>query len=300
MKKLENKHEQNTVMKVSKQSMVLEATLTIYKLIAGIVGHSGAMISDSIHSASDVLSTVVVMIGVKMARKDADQKHPYGHERMESVAALILAVLLGLTGAGIGYNGVMIVITGKYKTLVMPETIALIAAIVSIVVKEAMFWYARYYGKRERSSALLADAWHHRSDALSSIGSLIGIYGAQKGILILEPLASIIISLFIIKVGISIFMTSINEMMDCAGDVELEDQIRNLALKQSGVKGVCVLRTRKFGTMIYVDMDIYVDEGLSLSQARRISEEVHDRIEEQLPVVKHVLVRALPKCVESV
>lgn len=298
-KKTYEQKESTTAIKVSKISLIFEATLTIYKMFAGIIGHSGAMISDAVHSASDVFSTIVVMVGVKMAGKEADEKHPYGHERMESVAALILAVCLAITGIGIGYNAILIIYSGEYKSLVVPEKIALIAALVSIIVKEAMFWYARYYGKKLRSSALIADAWHHRSDAMSSIGSLIGIYGAQKGILILEPAASLVISIFIIKVAIGIFCDSLNEMMDCAGEAEVEEKIRELTIQVQGVQGICILKTRKFGTKLYVDLDIYVDCEMTLDDANLISIAVHDAIEEKFPVVKHVIVRVLPNCNEN-
>ena len=155
--------------------------LALGKLIAGLIGHSSAMISDAVHSASDVFSTIVVLIGVKLSSKESDKEHPYGHERLECVAAIVLAVVLLLTGLGIGYDAIKNILGGNYKELTAPTVLALVAAIISIVAKEAMYWYTRYYAKRIDSSALMADAWHHRSDALSSVGALIGIGGAMLG-----------------------------------------------------------------------------------------------------------------------
>ena len=155
----------HVAMKVSVVSIVVNVALSLFKLLAGIVAHSGAMISDAIHSASDVFSTFVVMVGIKMSGKKSDKEHPYGHERMECVAAIVLATILAMTGLGIGYSAVKNVIEGDYKHLAVPGILALVAAVVSILSKEAMFWYTRINAKKIDSGALMADAWHHRSDA---------------------------------------------------------------------------------------------------------------------------------------
>ena len=171
---------EKTAMKVSIVSVIWNLLLSAGKLFAGIFANSGAMISDAVHSASDVFSTIIVMIGVKISGKDSDNDHPYGHERLECVAAIILATVLAATGIGIGYGAVVKIMAGDYN-VEMPGILALVAAVVSILVKELMFWYTRYYAKQIDSSALMADAWHHRSDSLSSIGALIGIIGARLG-----------------------------------------------------------------------------------------------------------------------
>ena len=167
--------------KVAFITIIQNVLLSVFKLLAGIFAHSNAMISDAIHSASDVFSTIVVIIGVKLASKDSDKEHPYGHERLECVAANILAMVLLFTGLEIGSKAIKDIFSGNYSNLKAPGVLALIAAIVSIVVKEIMYWYTRHYAKKIDSSALMADAWHHRSDALSSIGALIGISGAMLG-----------------------------------------------------------------------------------------------------------------------
>ena len=161
--------------KVSVVGMIGNILLTIFKFIAGIVAHSGAMTSDAVHSASDVFGGLIVIIGVRFSSKESDSDHPYGHERFECVAALMLSVALFLTGGTIGVSALQKILSGEYRELEIKGQLALIAAITSIVVKEAMFWYTRINAKRIDSTALAAEAWHHRSDALSSVGALIGI-----------------------------------------------------------------------------------------------------------------------------
>ena len=172
---------QRVANRVSILTIVGNVVLSVLKLLAGIVAHSNAMISDAIHSASDVFSTFVVIIGIKFTSKQPDKEHPYGHERMECVAAIILAIVLFITGLGIGFDALKNILHGNYRDIQMPGILALIAAIISIVSKEGMYWYTRYYAKKIDSGALMADAWHHRSDAFSSIGALIGIAAARLG-----------------------------------------------------------------------------------------------------------------------
>ena len=178
--------------------------LVAFKLYAGIAGHSGAMVSDAVHSLSDVFATFIAFIGVKLAQKGPDRDHPYGHDRLECLASTVLGVILLATGLGIGWGGLQKIIAGHYESLAVPGGIALAAAIVSIVVKEGMFWYTRHYARKLNSSAFMADAWHHRSDALSSVGSLIGIGGAMLGVPVLEPVACVAICLCILKVAYDI------------------------------------------------------------------------------------------------
>ena len=181
--------------KISKLSIAVNLLLSAGKLAAGLLAHSGAMISDAVHSASDVFSTFVVIIGVKLSAKDSDREHPYGHERMECVAAVILSGILLATGLIIGWEGVQKILPG-HGELTPPGVLAAVAALVSIVVKELLFRYVRHHARRLDSTALMAEAWHHRSDALSSIGALAGILGARAGFPILDPLASVVICVF--------------------------------------------------------------------------------------------------------
>ena len=252
------------------------------------------MVSDSIHSASDVLSSIIVIIGIKLAAKEPDKEHPYGHERMECVAAIVLSVILLITGLFVGYNALNNIISGTYSALAVPGRLALIAAIISIVTKEAMFWYTKTYAKRLDSGALMADAWHHRSDAFSSIGALIGIAGARMGFPILDSIASIIICIFICKAAFDIFKDAINKMIDHSCDDSTEDAIRCCALSQDGVLSVDSLHTRVFGNKIYVDMEIGVDGNRTLNEAHTVAETVHGSIENKFSKVKHIMVHVNP------
>ena len=280
---------EKVAMRVAVVTIIWNLILSAFKFIAGIVAHSGAMVSDAVHSASDVLSSFIVMIGVKISGKESDPEHPYGHERMECVAAIILATILAGTGLGIGAGAVKILANHTYNT-VTPGLIALAAAIISIIVKEAMFWYTRHFARQIDSGALMADAWHHRSDALSSVGALIGIGGARLGFHILEPIASIVICVFIEKAAIDIFRDSIEKMVDRSCDKKTEDEIRACALTVDGVNQVDMLRTRLFGNKMYVDMEIAADGNQTLHAAHAIAEEVHNAIEHLyfLYNVKHI------------
>ena len=221
------KDHKSIAMRVSVVSMIINTILSIGKVAAGIIAGSGAMISDGVHSASDVFSTIIVIIGFNIAHKESDEKHQYGHERFECIAAIILAAILLATGIGIGLSGINKIIAGIEGNLAAPGSLALIAAVISIVVKEWMYWYTRAAAIKINSGALKADAWHHRSDALSSVGSFIGILGARIKFPILDPIASIIICLLIIKVAYDIFKDSIYKLIDASCDDETINKIKD-------------------------------------------------------------------------
>jgi len=288
----------NEGIKVSVISIIVNAFLSIFKFIAGLIGKSNAMISDSIHSLSDVLSTIVVIIGLKLASKKEDISHPYGHERIECIAAFILSMFLFITGILIGFVGVKTIIYQKYSSIQTPTMIALIAAIISIITKEIMYWATRKVAKRINSDSLMADAWHHRSDSLSSIGSLIGIGGAMLGFKLLDSIASIIICLCIIKVAFDIFMDSVNKVVDKSCDNEFIINLKSVISEVDGVEGIDSLKTRLFGNKIYVDVEIVANQNLLLKDAHKIAEEVHDTIEESFEDVKHCMVHVNPKELE--
>ncbi len=290
---MENSNEKRAL-KVSFWSIVVNVLLSGFKLVAGIIGKSFAMISDAIHSASDVLSTFVVIFGIKLSNKKPDDKHEYGHERFESVSAIVLAILLGGVGVVIGYSALSNLINKDYVHLAIPTTIALIASIVSIVTKEAMYWVTIIASKKINSQSLKADAWHHRSDALSSIGSLVGIVGAMCGVPILDVIAGLIISLFIVKVAVDIFVDSIRKMTDESCDKEKELKILDCANNVSGVVSVDDIKTRIIGSRVYVDMEICCDPTLTFIEAHTIAENVHLAIESEFPEVKHATVHFSP------
>ena len=291
----ESSWEQQTAMKVSGISILVNLLLSIFKLIAGIAAHSGAMISDAIHSASDVGSTFIVIIGVRLSAKKSDKEHQYGHERMECVSSIVLAGMLLVTGLGIGITGVRdIVKSTSGGTIAIPGTLALIAAVVSIVTKEWMFWYTRGAAKKINSGALMADAWHHRSDALSSIGAFVGIFGARLGYPILDPVASIVICFMIAKAAIDIFRAAIDKMVDPSCVANTVDSRRREILKGPGVRRVDLLRTRLFGSKMYVDIEIAAAGEISLNDAHDIAENVHHTIEDKFKDVKHCMVHVNP------
>ncbi len=284
---------EKTATRVSLVSVAGNTALSLFKLLAGVLAHSGAMISDAVHSASDVLSSFIVIIGVKLAAREADREHPYGHERFECVAAIVLAVVLAVTGLLIGRRAVE-QIAGGAAAQSAPGLLALIAAAVSIVCKEAMYWYTRHYARRLNSAALMANAWHHRSDALSSVGALIGIAGARMGVPVMEPLASLVICGFILKAAYDIFRDATGKMVDRACDAETEKKISDCVLEQPEVLGIDHLQTREFGSRIYVDLEIRLDGSLTLRESHDIAEQVHDRIERTFPTVKHIMVHVNP------
>ena len=286
------KNNEKIAIKVSVISIILNCLLTLIKFISGVISKSSAMISDSVHSLSDVLSTFVVIIGVKIANKKADSDHPYGHERIECVSAIILSGMLFIIGALIGINGIKNVTNSS--NLVMPGVLALIASIISIISKEAMYQYTIRVSKKINSAALKADAWHHRSDALSSIGSFIGILGSRHGFKIFDPLASVIISLCIIKVSIDIFKDAIDKMVDKSCDKEVIDKVISVIEKNESVKNIDDIKTRQFGNKAYVDVEISVDENLLLKDAHKVAEEIHNSVENEINIVKHCMVHVNP------
>ena len=281
-------------MEVSQKSLAVNVILSAIKFIAGVVANSGAMISDAIHSASDVFSTIIVMIGVKLSAKAEDEDHPYGHERLECVAAIILAMLLLMTGIFIGLESVQKILSAETEELAVPGTLAVAAAVVSIIVKEGMFWYTRHFAKLIKSEALMADAWHHHSDSLSSVGALLGIVGARMGLPVLDPVAGLFICFFIAKAAFDIFKDAIEKMVDHTGDAAFENALKEKILSYSEIRSIDLLKTREFGNRIYVELEVSVDGKLSLIDAHEIAENLHNDIEKTFSQVKHVMIHLNP------
>lgn len=281
-------------MRVSRRSIAANVFLFAIKLAAGIVARSGAMVSDAIHSASDIVSTIIVIIGVKVSEKDSDREHPYGHERMECVAAIILAALLMGTGLLVGWGGILEIISSHRESMQVPGREALFAALLSIAVKEGMFWYTRHYARMLESEALMADAWHHRSDALSSVGAFVGIGFARLGYPVLDPLSSVVICVFIAKAAIEIFLDAVDKMVDHSCDEETERAIRDCVMRHEGVERIDMLRTREFGSRIYIELEISVQGQLPLVKAHAIAEQVHNDVEQAFSKVKHIMIHVNP------
>lgn len=277
--------------RVGKVTIIWNVILSVAKFIAGIIGKSSAMISDSVHSLSDVISTIVAMIGIKIANKTSDDDHQYGHEKYECIASILLAFILFVTGISIALKGFEKFISGEN---IEPTYIALLAAIISIIIKELMYRYTIYYGNKINSVALKADAHHHRSDALSSIGAAIGIITSMTGFIYGDIIASFIIAIIICIEAVNIFKESMDKLVDKACDKSIITNIENIINNINGVENIDRLRTRQFGSKIYIDVDIAVNGDLKLTQAHDIAENVHDAIEHKIEDCKHIMVHVNP------
>lgn len=278
-------------LKTSIISIIANIVLALIKILAGIIGKSSAVLADGFHTLSDVLTTFVAIMGLKVSSKKADEDHPYGHERYEPIFGKIISMFLVITGLFIGYEGIKILISGDVET---PGNIALVAAFISIIVKEIMYRYTLRTAKKIKSFAMEADAWHHRSDALSSIGTFIGVLGARLGLGILDPIAGIIVSIFIIKVGIDLYRNSIRGLVDESADAGIVEKIEKITNSVQGVKSITNLKTRIFGSKIYVDINIRVDGKITVKEGHDIAQEVHDLIEDEIDLVKHCMVHVEP------
>ena len=293
MKEKKPMSNEKIAMTVSSVTMAGNILLAAGKFIIGLLAHSEALVSDAIHSASDVFSTVIVMIGIKISAKAPDDDHPYGHDRFECACGIILSILLSLTGIGIGYSAIQHITDPSY-VFVIPGIAALVAAVFSIVTKELMFRYTINAAKKIKSTALSADAWHHRSDALSSIGSFIGILGARLGYPKLDAIASIVICLFILKAAYDICKDSFDKLLDTACDAETIEKMRQVITAFEGVHGIDVINTRMFASRIYIDVEIAADGNITLFKAHEIAENVHNAIENNFTDVKHCMVHVNP------
>lgn len=286
--------ESKIIKKLSCVSIAGNIVLTVFKLFAGTWGNSGALVSDAIHSLSDVFTTIIAWIGVKISKQDADEKHQYGHERLECVASLILGLILLVTGLGIGKAGIENLIDKSYLEAEIPAFITLVAAFVSIVGKEAMYWYTRYYAKIINSQAFMADAWHHRSDAISSVGALIGVAGARCGYPVMDLLASLFICVFILKVSYDIIGDAFSKLLDTSCGLDYEKKLHDFIAGQENVKSVDMLQSRMFGNKVYVDLEISVDGDISLREAHDIAEHVHNEVEKHFLDIKHIMIHVNP------
>ncbi len=288
---MKNDQRMKIVNKISIITIIANIILSAAKVMAGFIGQSSAIIADGLHSLSDVFSTIVAMIGIKLAHKRDDENHPYGHEKIEPVMGKVLANILLLTAIYMGYKGIKDIVEGNYG---VPGQITIYAAILSIIVKEWMYRYTAKGAKEIESSALMADAWHHRTDSLSSVGSLIGVVGARMGYPVLDPIASVAISILVAKVAISIYMQSVHDLIDSAADEETRSVIEEIILETNGVVQIDDLKTRRHANKLYVDVEIAVNNSLSISEAHEISEDVHDTIERKVKKVKHCMVHVNP------
>ena len=287
--------------KVGVTTIVFNLLLSICKVVGGLLAASSSLVSDGVHSASDVFSTIVVLIGAKISKKAPDKKHPFGHERFESIGSIILSFILCATALVLGYTGVKSIIDYVNGETVIRGVdfltyLALSFAILSILVKGWMFIYTYRVAKRIDSSILKADAFHHLTDSLSSFGSLLGIIGLIIGGMwsILDPIASIIIAIFILKVGYDIAISAVNQVVDKAAPEEFEEQIKEIVSSFKEIVRLNSLKTRMFGNMYYIEIEIAVDDNLTVKEGHEIAKRLHDTIEERFENVKHCMVHIDP------
>lgn len=265
--------------------------LAVLKAIVGFFTGSTAMLADAFHSASDVLSTAVAVGGVRLAHQPPDEQHHYGHAKAESIAAKIVAIILIVTAIGIGWQAIQII---RENQLSVPGSAAIWAAAISLIVKELMFRYTYKIGREMKSTVVVADAWHHRSDAFSSIAALIGIIGANFGFPILDPLAGAVVAILIFKMGINVYWRAVKELMDTAPDVEVIDNISKIAKNTGGVRSVHDVKARLNGPHIFVDMKICVDRYATVEEGHSVAVEAKENIKEELEEVKDVLIHVDP------
>lgn len=266
--------------------------LGAFKLAAGLLGRSGAMVSDAVHTLSDVATTVMVMAGLRISRRQRDARHPYGYHRYESLTGLLLAVTLAATAVGIGIQGVRRLLPGGAPPV--PGLLPLLAAGLSILCQEGMYRYARWGAREVGSTAMLADAWHHRSDALSSVGSLVGIACARLGLPAMDPVASLVIAVMILKVAWDIGRTAAGQLVDMAADPATVQRIRLLILMVPGVLHIDQLLTRRQGSRLDVDVEIAVNHTLSFEDAHAVAERVRRELLQRVPGLLDATVHANP------
>ena len=277
--------------RVSWLTIIGNIMLAVVKAGVGFLYGSSVLIADAVHSLSDVATTVVVLFAMRIANAPPDAEHPYGHGRAESIGAKVLAVMLVLMGLSIGGSAVRQLVAGN---LAVPGHLALWAVLFSIVVKEVMYRYSMTVGKRINSPALIADALEHRSDAMSSGAALVGIVGARLGYPICDPLAALVVSVFIVKMGSGIFLESSRELMDAQVHGELAAEVEKCASSVPGVEHVDEVRIRKYGQYHFVDMKLSVDKNLTVWEGHAIASEVKSKLRDSVPSVGDVLVHVDP------
>lgn len=272
--------------------------LVVFKFIAGIVGHSAAMIADAVHSLSDFITDIIVIIFVAISGKPEDSDHSYGHGKYETLATAVIGIILFFVGVGILISGIKAIVGALQGVpLQAPSLLALIAAVISIVVKEALYHYTVKRGKALGSSSVVANAWHHRSDALSSIGTAIGIGGAVflgEQWRILDPIAAVVVSIFIIKVAVELIKPCIDELVERSLPEEVEQRIHALILQSPQVSSPHHLRTRRIGGYIAIEVHIRMDGQISLSEAHQVASDIERRLKAEFGEKTHIGIHMEP------
>ncbi len=282
--------------KISIQGMCINLFLFIIKGVAGVMINSVSLLSDAIHSLTDIISTLVVLVGLKISTKPADKEHPYGHERIECVIALLLGIMLFGIGGIIGYEG-FCKLTSDNQNISYSSVFSILAlttTIISIAGKEWMYHFTISCAKKIDSPSMAADAWHHRSDAISSIGSFIGVCGIYIGLPIIDVIACFIISLFVFKAAFSICKDACYRMVDTAGDSDIIEPIRENILKNPEVLTVDLIKSRIFGSKLYIDIEVTLNKDISFEHAHQIAHNIHDTVSASTDMIKDCTVHVNP------
>lgn len=287
---MENRYEEAT--KVTIISIIWNVVLTIIKVLAGLLGKSNAMVADGLHSASDIISSIGVLIGNKIAKTPNDKEHNYGHEKAETLVSFLLSMLLIFVSIKISLGGINSLF--HLDTVQIPTILPLIVSVISIGIKEYQYRITIKVAKKINSPSLKADAWHHRSDALSSVAAFIGVGGSLLGFKALDPIATVIVGLFVAKVGFNILKDASNELMDYSIDEDEENKILNIAKNTKGVLNIGDLKTRKHGSMAYVDLTICVNKDLTVIEGHEIAHNLEVSILENIKIVKGITVHVEP------
>ena len=281
----------------------VNVVLLLFKFVAGIVGHSAAMIADAVHSLSDFVTDIIVLVFVRISGKPTDKSHEYGHGKYETLATTLIGLALLIVAVGIVYSALTKIIAwAEGGTLEAPGMLALWAALLSIILKEAVFHYSMVQARKLKSQAVEANAWHHRSDALSSIGTAIGIGGAiflGERWTVLDPMAGIIVGIFIIKVAIDLLRNGIGDLMEHSLPDEVESEILQLAGSIPGVTEPHDLHTRRIGNHYAIELHILMDDDISLREAHNKSEEVENILREHYGKETHISVHVEPKSIRE-
>ncbi|MBN1969864.1 MAG: cation transporter [Candidatus Delongbacteria bacterium] len=291
----------NRIIRIKKVTLIgsfVNLFLSVGKIIAGVIGKSSAMIADGVHSLSDLVTDIIVLVFIGISGKEKDRSHKYGHGKFETFATMLISFALMIVGLGIFWTGTKKVISSLNGLIIeQPGIIALYAAIFSIISKEILFWYTKLAGEKLNSQAMIANAWHHLSDAFSSIGTALGISGAiffSEKWRILDPIAGIVVSFFILKVAWKIALPSIHELLESSLSEKIENEISNLIMNARGVKGFHNLKTRQIGEQIGVDVHIKVDKELSVEISHQIATEIENSIKEKYGPQSHVGIHVEP------
>ncbi len=271
---------------------ILNLALVVFKLSAGILGRSSALVADALHSLSDLASDLIVLAGYRIGRLPEDDQHPYGHGKVETLATAVVGGLL--IAAALGTGGTAVAALGGWREASRPGTVALVAAVVSVLVKEGLYRWTARIARDTDSQLLLANAWHHRSDALSSVAALIGVAGARFGWIWMDPVAAGVVSLFIAKVGWDLGWQAVRDLVDSSVDQTLLDDIGRTIRSVDGVRGFHGLKARRLGKDILVDVDVEVDPELNVIQGHEVARAVRTALLGRVRNVRDVMVHVEP------